>query len=158
VQGNLLAQCGTALLVAASAGWVRHSEARYRHVVSQIPVVLYSARLLEPYRPGQPPRAEVLFVSPPSAALLGCPPAGSLGDFERCLAPVPPGDCELLLAALAQLGRQEQPVVCEYRLGPAGGEESSVVPAGPARSLPARPRWLRDTLVPRFEGGALRGW
>src|SRR5205807_9154679 len=30
VQGNLLAQCGTAVLVAASASWVRQSELRYR--------------------------------------------------------------------------------------------------------------------------------
>ena len=45
MQGNLLAFCSTALLVGASAGWIRASEARYRHVVGQIPLVLYSVRL-----------------------------------------------------------------------------------------------------------------
>src|SRR5207302_2974571 len=45
LQGNLLAQCSTALLVGASAGWIRASEARYRQMVGHIPVVLYSARL-----------------------------------------------------------------------------------------------------------------
>ena len=44
VQGNVLAQCSTALLVAASATWIRRSKARYRQVVSHIPAVLYSAR------------------------------------------------------------------------------------------------------------------
>ena len=45
VQSNVLAQCSTALLVAASATWIRRSEARYRQVVTHIPVVLYSARV-----------------------------------------------------------------------------------------------------------------
>ena len=43
MQSNVLAQCSTALLVAASATWIRRSEARYRQVVTHIPVVLYSA-------------------------------------------------------------------------------------------------------------------
>ena len=47
-QANLLAQCSTALLVAARANWIRLSEARYRQVVSRIPVVLYSARVVPP--------------------------------------------------------------------------------------------------------------
>src|SRR5207247_5434575 len=33
LEGNLLAQCATGLLVAASASWIRLSEARYRQVV-----------------------------------------------------------------------------------------------------------------------------
>ena len=45
LQGNLLAQCSTALLVGASSGWIRASEARYRQVVGHIPVVLYSSHL-----------------------------------------------------------------------------------------------------------------
>ncbi|MCI0738904.1 MAG: PAS domain S-box protein [Gemmataceae bacterium] len=44
LQGNLLGQCSTVLLVGASAGWIRASEARYRQVVGHIPVVLYSVR------------------------------------------------------------------------------------------------------------------
>src|SRR5207253_3531644 len=51
LRGNLLAQCSTALLVGASADWIRASEARYRQVVGHIPVVLYSARLPRPLKP-----------------------------------------------------------------------------------------------------------
>jgi len=47
LQGNLLAQCSTALLVAASASWIKASELRYRQVVSHSPVLIYSARILE---------------------------------------------------------------------------------------------------------------
>jgi PAS domain S-box-containing protein len=163
VQGNLLAQCASALLVAASSGWVRQSEARYRQVVRQIPVALYSARLLGPPRSGQPPRAEVHFVSPPSRTVLDCPPEELLGPYERWLNHVHQDDRELLLAALVQLSRQKQPVVCEYRLAPPSGEVASWDPAAPARGdLPSpvsRPRWLRDTLVPQFDpAGRLEGW
>src|SRR5262249_23554637 len=158
VQGNLLAQCGTAVLVAASAGWVRQSERRYRQVVGQIPVALYSTRLLAPWRPGFPPKAEVLFVTPPSVDVLGCPPEALLGDSTRWLQRVHPDDRVVLLAAVAQLGRQNQPVVCEYRLAPRPGEGPP--PSHPARSsLPGKQRWLRDTLVPTFDpSGRLTGW
>jgi hypothetical protein len=62
VQGNLLAFCSAALLVGVSASWIRANETRFRHVVSRIPFVVYSARL--PYgiptsvsmEPGQPRR------------------------------------------------------------------------------------------------------
>ena len=173
VQGNLLAQCGTALLVAASSGWVRQSEARYRRVVEQIPVVLYSARLLSPL-PGagrQRPRAEVHFVSPPAAAILRCPPEDLLGDYSRWLEHIHADDHEVVLAALVQLSRQNQPVVCEYRLAARVGEEwpsttpPSLVALGaslggtPASPPPPRPRWLRDTLVPALDPeGRLLGW
>ncbi|MBI1914440.1 MAG: PAS domain S-box protein [Planctomycetes bacterium] len=158
VQGNLLAQCGTAVLVAASASWVRHSELRYRQVVGQIPVVLYSTRLLAPLRPGLPPKAEVLFVSPPSVDVLSCPPEALLGDYTRWLQRVHADDREVLLAAVAQLGRQNQPVVCEYRLAPRPGEEPP--PSDPARSPgPGKQRWLRDTLVPHLDADSrLTGW
>ena len=43
LQSNLLAQCSTALLVSASATWLKASELRYRHVVSHSPVLIYSA-------------------------------------------------------------------------------------------------------------------
>ncbi len=164
VQANLLAQCATALLVASSAGWVRHSEARYRQVVSQIPVVLYSARLLAPFRPGQPPRAEVHFVSPPSPAILGCPPEALLGDYEHWLARVHPDDRELLRAALLQLGRQSEPVVCEYRLAappfdPPASDLARSAPPSSRGGGPHRQRWLRDTLVPHHDPeGRLEGW
>jgi PAS domain S-box-containing protein len=47
LQGNLLAQCSTALLVSASANWIKASELRYRQVVSHSPVLIYSGRILE---------------------------------------------------------------------------------------------------------------
>ncbi len=50
LQGYLLAQCSTGLLVGVSAGWIQASEARYRHVVSELPLVLYTRRLPRPYR------------------------------------------------------------------------------------------------------------
>ena len=43
-------KCSTALLVGVSAGWIQASEARYRHIFSEVPLVLYSARLPRPYR------------------------------------------------------------------------------------------------------------
>src|SRR5262249_7255305 len=150
VQGNLLAQCGTAVLVAASAGWVRQSELRYRQVVGQIPVVLYSTRLLAPLRPGFPPKAEILFVTPPSVDVLGCPPEVLRGDSTRGLQRVHPDDRVVLRAAVAKLGRQNQPVVCEYRLAPRPGDEPP--PSDPARPPgPSKQRWLRDTLVPNLD-------
>ncbi len=50
LQGYLLAECSTALLVGVAAGWIQASEARYRHVVTELPLVLYSARLPQPLR------------------------------------------------------------------------------------------------------------
>jgi PAS domain-containing protein len=170
-----LAQCSTALLVAASSGWVRHSEARYRRVVAQIPVVLYSARL---YPTGAKTRAEIHFVSPPAAAILGCPPEMLLGDYDHWLERIHPDDHEVVRAALAQLSRQvgnglcAVPVVCEYRLAPKPGEEWSSALAGSVvrwlggseekvASTPTiqRPRWLRDTLAPTLDAqGRLYGW
>jgi PAS domain S-box-containing protein len=192
VQGNLLAQCSTALLVAASVGWVRHSEARYRRVVAQIPVVLYSAAIRDPgegtntdrKKTGEPAsslvtRHSITLVSPPAAAILGCPPEALLGDYDHWLQRIHPDDHEVVLAALAQLSRQvgnglcAVPVVCEYRLAPGPGEEwssaltGSVVkwlggsedPGQPARPPLSRPRWLRDTLVPTLDAeGRLLGW
>jgi PAS domain S-box-containing protein len=157
LQGNLLAQCGIALLIAASASYLRAREARYRQVVGQTPVVLYSARIVAPGLGGGPPDAEVTLVSAASAALLGCRPEALLGEHQRWLARVHPDDQEVLLAALTQLGRQNQPVICEYRLTPpADAEAAARPPLTPAR---AAPRWMRDTLAPRHDAeGRLAGW
>ncbi len=159
VQGNLLAQCGTALLVAASVSWVRTSEQRYRQVVSQIPVILYSTHLLSA-PDNQPPTAEILFVNPPCKAILGCLPEELLGDYENWMKRVHPEDREVLRAALVQLGLQHQPVVCEYRLAPKPGDIKEPFTPPHRSPLPEpRTRWVRDVMVPHFDSeGHLDGW
>jgi PAS domain S-box-containing protein len=166
LQGNLLAQCVTALLVGASVTWIRTNEARYRQVVAHIPMVLYSARLFPGEGNGRLPRIEISFVSPASRAVLGAEPATLLGDFRNWLARVDPQDHELIDAALSQLCLDHKPVTCEYRVagsveearpstnGVAGlGAPSALAPAA------AQTRWVRDTLVPHFgDTGQLLGW
>jgi PAS domain S-box-containing protein len=172
LQGNLLAQCATGLLVAASASWIRQSEARYRQVVGHIPVVVYSGRIVD--RGGhRPPLAEVTLVSAACGSLLGCSPEELLGDYEHWLQRVHPDDREVLLAALTQLTRQNQPVTCEYRLAPQEpmrrvGQGDSTLPALPGSTLGTpnatplqtpRVRYVRDTLAPRLDpDGQLIGW
>jgi PAS domain S-box-containing protein len=162
LQGNLLAQGSTALLVGAAAGWIRTTEARYRHIVGHIPVVLYSARLPRPV--GRPvPRtgmkkdskaelypgplmsdeAEVMLVSPACRQIFGSAPEALLGPYANWLARIVPEDRELVIAALTQLCLQRQPVTCEYRLNQ---PEAAV-------------RWVRDTLAPSYSAdGMLEGW
>jgi PAS domain S-box-containing protein len=178
LQGNILAQCSTALLVSASANWIRASEARYRRVVGHIPVVLYSARVdpllrRTPAADAAPvdPCAEVTFVSPACWDLLGCAPEDLLGPYDRWLQRVHPRDREVLLAAVAQLSRQAQPVTCEYRLADETRASDGKVVAAQGLPVPrqsrvithlsAQPRqcWVRDTLAPHFdENGQLSGW
>jgi PAS domain S-box-containing protein len=185
-QANLLAQCGTALLVAAAADWIRFSEARYRQVVTRIPVVLYSARVKQPAAGGRaPPLAELTFISPAARALFGAEPEELVGDYGRWLARVHPEDQEVLVGALSQLGRQRLPVTCEYRLAPdyatgARSADHSTAFFAPRSALaalrsalsgpygstvitvrhgPSRPRVVRDTLAPLFgPTGELEGW
>jgi PAS domain S-box-containing protein len=159
VQASLLAQCAVALLVASSFTWIRFSESRYRQVVGHVPVVLYSVRFLDAQDSsndgrggiGRFPRAEVTLVSAASMPLMGCAPGDLLGDHARWLARVHPQDREVVLAALRQLAMQKQPVVCEYRLVPEGGDVEKATSPGI--------RWMRDTLAPRFDAaGRLIGW
>jgi signal transduction histidine kinase len=159
-QGNLLMECCLALLVSASTGWLRASEARYRRVVGHIPVVLYSVRV-----GGPDADAEITFVSPACRQLLGCPPEWLLGPYAGWLARVHPDDRELVLAAVAQLHRQNQPVTCEYRLaGPAPGDDGlparvSIPPSPLTRHAAPAERWVRDTLAPHAgKDGRLDGW
>ena len=168
LQGNLLAQCSVALLVGASAGWIRASEARYRQMVGHIPVVLYSVRLpralevpaeanhaMEQPHPktGLPSgwtivkRAEVVLVSPACQTVLDCPPEQLLGAYAAWLERIEPADRELVIAALSQLCLQKQPVTCEYRV------------AAAKTSSHQGPRWVRDTLVPTHHAEeTLDGW
>ncbi len=168
LEGHLLAGCAAALLVGASVGWIRASEALYRTCVTHMPVVLYSARLLPRTTPGGIPDAEVTLVSPASQQVLGRGPEDLVGDYRAWFDHIHPADRELLAAALAQLCMQSQPVSCEYRLlaeGQAPGNEGTAAggPSGrDSRPAPAprRPeRWLRDTLAPRYgPDGKLEGW
>lgn len=140
IQANLLAQCSTALLVGVSFNWIRASEARYRHVVEHVPVVLYSARLTSPAGPVlRPDDVEITFASPGALSALGRAPERLLGSYWTWLGCVHPEDQELPRAALMQLAQFKEPVTCEYRVGPG--------------------RWLRDTFVPQLdEEGRLIGW
>jgi PAS domain S-box-containing protein len=107
-----------------------------------------------------PLRAEVTFVSPACRDLLGCDPDELLGDYGRWLARVDARDREVLLAAVNQLGRQQQPVTCEYRLSASAelGARNSELPSVPHSAF-RLPRWVRDTLAPHFEeDGRLTGW
>jgi PAS domain S-box-containing protein len=160
VQGNLLGQCAVALLVAASTSWVRGREGRYRQVMAHVPVVIYSARFC---RPGRPPlsggdlAAEVTLVSAASEALLGCPPGELLGDWQNWLQSVHPDDREVVHAAIAQVGRQDQLVTCEYRLAEIVDRESWIVDRDDKRTTNVR--WVRDTLAPRLDADRqLIGW
>jgi PAS domain S-box-containing protein len=181
LQGNLLAQCSTALLVGASAGWIRASEARYRQVVGHIPVVLYSAHLprgLKVYfsqrgerknlHPKSDPdlatgqsildQAEITLVSPASKQIYGCEPEGMLGPYREWLDRILPTDRELLIAAVNQLCYQDQPVTCEYRLL-APGQLGAKEPGGSSWMALEHHRWVRDTMVPSFTSeGMLSGW
>src|SRR5262249_39810551 len=71
-------------------------------------------------------------------------------------------DHEILRAALTQLGRQAQPVTCEYRLAPRSGDPLDVGsgwPDLPGQALRPRARWVRDTMAPRHDpDGRLDGW
>jgi PAS domain S-box-containing protein len=165
LQGNLLAQCITGLLVGASVSWIRGKEARYRQVVGHIPVILYSARLRACWKSGPFPGGEITFVSPASRVVLGCAPDRLLGDYARWLRRVHPQDHELITAALGQLRLAHRPVTCEYRLAPEpeGGppeteDNLDQLPTVFGLTL-AGVRWVRDTLVPHIsQGGELEGW
>lgn len=160
VQINLVVQSVTGVLVAATVGWGRANEERYRQVVSQIPVVLYSARMRPADNPHAPLQADVLFVNPPCWTVFGCPPDDLLGNYERWLEQVHPSDRELLRAALQQLDKQTQPVVCEYRLGVSPNSSWRPPMEGNRSPLPEpRTRWVRDVMVPRCDSaGRLIGW
>jgi PAS domain S-box-containing protein len=164
LQAHLLAQCGAAVLVASAASWVRLNETGYRQVVAHIPVVIYSARITTTRGPRQPDRpaanpaesVEVTLVSAACGRLLGCPAEYLLGGYQRWLSCVHVDDQEVVLAAVDQLFRQDQPVTCEYRLA---GSDSGSTRRGQGPGELRNVRWLRDTLAPhRDSEGRLIGW
>ena len=66
----------------------------------------------------------------------------------------------MVLAALAQLRRQNLPVTCEYRLAPpAAPKDGAPHVAGRAFADAAAERWVRDVQAPHFDAeGRLTGW
>jgi PAS domain S-box-containing protein len=181
LQGNFVAETSLALLVGTSIGWVRASEARFRHVVGRIPVVLYSVRLPRGIAgaadrgtrggrdhhvgPEIAAEAEIVLVSSASRDILGTSPESLMGAFRHWFERIYPEDHEILLAALTQLCLQRQPVTCEYRLVPKHEPSSADIdvqaPARPKQRTPPQPvyRWVRDTLAPHYTGdGRLDGW
>lgn len=153
LQGTLLAQGSTALLVGVSFGWIEASEARYRQIVNHVPMVLYSARLYEPIDSPlglEAAEVETTFVSPASEQVFGHNPEQLLGGYDLWLRRVHPEDRELVIAALAQVCRHKQIVTCEYRLNPGLGSREAVS---------AERAYVRDTLVPTLgRDGKLHGW
>ncbi len=170
LRANLLAQCSTALLIGASADWIRRSETRYRQVVGLIPVLLYSGRFLRMPRQGTRPEVEIVFASPAAKPILNCEPEALVGDFPAWLEHIKPADRELLWAAVAQLVLQKQPVTCEYRL--ANENDAAEFKPDPESSPASNPmvnlarqlasmsdRYVRETLTPHFGlDGQLDGW
>ncbi len=174
LQAHLVAQCAAGLLVSAASSWVRLHETGYRQVIAHVPIVVYSARFLRTASNSLSSNlplvakqglAEVTLVSAASQQLFGCRAEELLGDYSSWLSHVHPEDQVVILAALEQLGRQSEPVVCEYRLSHkhsslhgesiALDETNSIAQPWPNRST----RWLRDTLAPRWSiDGTLVGW
>jgi signal transduction histidine kinase len=181
IQGNLLAFCSSALLVGVSASWIRANEARFRHVIGRIPFVVYSARLprgiptvapsdsAKPQSDSKPDMhigpsigklANVMLVSPAARQVFDCDPDALIGPFELWLRRIVPEDRELVIASLAQLCLQKQPVTCEYRLLPSDEPGAEVEQKPSSRfDIPPMHRWVRDTLTPHYdEDGLVNGW
>jgi PAS domain-containing protein len=183
VQGFLLAQGSTALLVGVSSSWIQASEARYRHVVSEIPLVLYSARLPRPLAVPSPDRAGlrrdprgdalgptisreavVTLVSRASSQVFERSPEEMSGPYANWLSRIVADDRELVIAALEQLGMQRQSVTCEYRVLVPSEQAALAAIDGVARLAAAvvdaaGTRWVRDSLTPHYtDDGLLDGW
>src|SRR5205823_2185836 len=123
LQGNLLAQCSSALLVGSAVGFIRLSEAKYRQVVGHIPLVLTSVRLIRAEVSLLPhavlehlPRfeerpnlkrgpelisdAEVILVSRGAKTIYGVEPDLMLGPFTMWLELVHEEDRPVVIAAI----------------------------------------------------------
>jgi PAS domain-containing protein len=169
LQGYLLSQCSTALLVGSAVGWIRLSEAKYQQVVGHIPLVLTSVRMVRggvallkhavsDASPTERPDlkrgpefirdAELILVSRMAATIYGVEPAEMLGPFERWLELVHADDRAIVVAAVAQMGLQRKSVTYEFRVGTAADAPSE-----------APTRWMRETLSPHYSAeGLLDGW
>ncbi len=181
IQGNLLAFSSVALLVGVSGSWIRANETRYRQVVARIPFVVYSVRLphgipalgsAEPMKPRSDHKvdlhagpaiskvARVVLVSPASLQVLGADADSLTGPFTIWLDQVAAEDREIVIAALAQLCLQKQPVTCEYRvLGAVVAPAVDAIQQIPRFPTPPAHRCVRDTLTPHYsDEGLMDGW
>ena len=85
-----------------------------------------------------------------------------MGPFARWLEQIVAEDHELVVAALAQLCLQKQPVTCEYRVqvpeppAPVDPALRALLPPSQNRQVY---RWVRDTLTPHYsDEGLVDGW
>jgi PAS domain-containing protein len=80
--------------------------------------------------------------------VFGRSPEAMTGSYLNWLDCIVAEDRELVIAALEQLGRTSETVVCEYRLLPLHSDAEA--PAD---------RWVRDAMTPHYtEDGSLDGW
>ncbi len=156
LEANLLAECAAALLVSASSTWIRLSEARYRRVVGQVPVVLYSARIVaDPAgRPLPEGRGDARQRRQPGRPRPVLPNSCSAITNYGWSASTR-DDREILLAAVSQLARQQQPVSCEYRLVVPDAKRMRPEASHEPGPFPAH-RTAARTLGARHAGAAVR--
>lgn len=164
LQGNFLALCSTAILVGASAGWIRASESRYRSLMGHLPVVLYSARFGKTSLPREElPPIQLVLVNPAVQEFFGRSPSTMVGSYDKWLRLILPDDQELLRAAILQMVRDGKPISCEYRLAHQGKSPSTLADVASSRNTfsatRVRERWVRDTLVPVLNSeNKMIGW
>ncbi len=183
LQGQLLAYCSTAMLVGVSASWIRANETRFIQVVGRIPFVVYSVRLPQGiptlfdatrdasgrqrdsksdmrHGPAISKLANVVLVSPACEQVLGVKPEALLGPYAIWMDQILPEDHVVVIAALAQLCLQKEPVRCEYRLRRESQALNALATALPIHHQQSpSPVWVRDTLTPHYdEAGMIDGW
>jgi PAS domain S-box-containing protein len=87
---------------------LRHSEAKYRSLVEQIPAITYIISLAD--------RVEFLYISPQIETLLGFSPEAWRADAENWQRQIHPDDRERVLAEIAYALASGEPYATEYRL------------------------------------------
>jgi two-component system cell cycle sensor histidine kinase/response regulator CckA len=87
---------------------LRAQEAKYRHLVEQLPVVTYTAAMDEV--------GSTIFVSPQIEAVLGHPPQTWIDNPDLWSSRIHPEDRERVLAAWTEAYHTDQPFRVEYRM------------------------------------------
>lgn len=90
----------------------RDAEARYRALVEQLPVIVYTEAITE----GATGDVSVTYVSPRSEEVLGIPPAEWMRDPDIWLRSVHPDDRALVRRLNEQADRTMEPFIAEYRM------------------------------------------